>query len=178
MRYYYLLVVCIIMLPSLVVAAPKSSASRRPLVGWVENVTLQDVGLVMKARMDTGAGLSSLHADILKMIEPQRQGGKQRVIFTITPEKGEAKTIEREVLEWVNIKKKGDTGTIARPVVRMDFCLGGKQIEARVNLADRKGFLYPLLIGRNVLKTGDFLIDPSHSFLSHASCTSPKTAFR
>jgi hypothetical protein len=52
----------------------------------------------------------------------------------------------------------------------MDICLGGKQIEGRVNLTDRSTFLYPVLLGRNILKAGDFLIDPERNFMEHPSC--------
>lgn len=174
MRQGFLALLLAMMLPCSVFAATK--ATPRPIVGWVENVELQDVGIVMKSRMDTGAGLSSLDADILKIEEPKKKGGSQRIIFQITPENGEAKTIEREIVGWVNIKKKGGKGTIKRPVVRMDFCIGGKQIDARVNLAERHGFLYPMLIGRNVLETGRFLIDPTKSFLSHPGCGAKKSS--
>jgi hypothetical protein len=167
MRYVFL-VLSLLFIPSALFANPKSEA--RPVVGWVEKVSLQDVGIVVKARMDTGAGLSSLDAEIVKIIEPEAEGGKQKVIFHVMQEDGEAKTVERDIVSWVNIKKKGDMGSIRRPVVRMDFCFGGKQIDARVNLADRKGFLYPMLIGRNILETGNFLIDPTKSFLSHPGC--------
>jgi hypothetical protein len=52
----------------------------------------------------------------------------------------------------------------------MDFCIGGKRIEARVNLAKRDRFIYPLLVGRNLLKAGDFLINPAKKFMSVARC--------
>lgn len=57
-----------------------------------------------------------------------------------------------------------------RPVIKLDFCLGGKKVEARANLADREGFLYPVLMGRNVLKTGDYMIDPQRSFIHEPGC--------
>lgn len=145
----------------------------RPVVGWVEKVKLQDVDLTLKARMDTGAGLSSVHASIIKVIPPS-DGRKERIIFQISDNKNTTRTLEREVIEYVNIKKKGEKGFIPRPVVRLDFCLGGKQIEGRVNLADREEFLYPLLIGRNILKTGDFLIDATRTFTHAPGCGAKK----
>jgi hypothetical protein len=142
----------------------------RPVVGWVEKVKLEDVDLTLKARMDTGAGLSSVHATIVKVVPPAAEGEKERIIFQIADDAGNTRTLEREVIDYVNIKKKGEEGFIRRPVVRLDFCLGGKQIEGRVNLADRGQFLYPLLIGRNILKTGDFLIDATRTFTHVPGC--------
>ena len=151
-------------------AATPSKTKGRPLVGWVEKVKLEDVDIVLKARMDTGAGLSSVDAEIVQIMAFKEKDQPERIIFQVKDEKGVKKTLEREIIEWVNIKKKGEDGHIRRPVVRMDFCLGGKQIEGRVNLADRGNFLYPLLIGRNILKTGNFLIDPTRTFTHAAGC--------
>ncbi|MGH8581020.1 MAG: RimK/LysX family protein [Gammaproteobacteria bacterium] len=73
-------------------------------------------------------------------------------------------------MEWAEIKGKGTKQAVRRPVVRLDFCLGGKRLEGRINLTDRSMFLYPVLIGRNILKTGDFLIDPRKKFMQKPGC--------
>jgi hypothetical protein len=52
----------------------------------------------------------------------------------------------------------------------MDMCLAGKKLEGRFNLANRDDFLYPVLVGRNLLKTGDFLIDPKRKFVEEPGC--------
>lgn len=141
----------------------------RPIIGYVENVSLDDAGIIMKARIDTGAGLASVNA---KITEIKRAEGEkdERVVFTVEDEDGKKKTLERKVVKWINIKKRGDSGFIKRPVVKLDFCLGGKKVEARANLADRSGFLYPMLIGRNVLKAGDFMLDPEQKFTHDPNC--------
>ena len=147
-------------------AAPKYG---RPIIGAVEYVDLDDAGLVVKARIDTGAGLTSINAEIVE-IRPPANGKPERVVFRVVDKQAAKKTLERNVVEWVNIKKKGAGGFIMRPVVRLDFFLGGKRIEARANLADREEFLYPVLIGRNVLNTGDFLVDPKKTFTHDPVC--------
>jgi len=123
---------------------------------------MQDVGMKLKARIDTGAGISSIDA---KIVEIKRAG--EKVVFQIKDDEGKIKSIERTIVEWAEIKGK-DT---KRPVVRMDFCLGGKRLEGRINLADRSMFLYPVLIGRNILKIGDFLIDPRKEFMEKPGCS-------
>jgi hypothetical protein len=141
----------------------------RPIIGAVEYVDLDDAGLIVKARIDTGAGLTSINAEIVD-IRPPVDGKPERVVFRVVDKQATKKTLVRDVVEWVNIKKKGGTGFIKRPVVRLDFCLGGKRIEARANLADREDFLYPVLIGRNVLVTGNFLVDPKRTFMHDPGC--------
>lgn len=152
-------------------AASAANKGARPVIGAVEYVDLDDAGLVVKARIDTGAGLTSVNAEIVE-VRPPENGKPERIAFRVVDESGKAseKTLERTVVEWVNIKKKGSAGFIRRPVVRLDFCLGGKRIEARANLADRGEFLYPVLIGRNVLTTGGFLVDPGRKFMHAPKC--------
>ena len=152
-----------------ILACNKASADERVIIGRVENVLMQDVGMKLKARIDTGAGVSSITARILR-VEPIEGGKGERVTFNLTNDVGETKTIRRAVVSWAEIKVKGSTERVRRPVVTMDICLGGKKLEGRFNLADRKGFLYPVLVGRNILNTGDFLIDPKRTFMEHPGC--------
>lgn len=149
-------------------ATPK----QRPVIGWVEYVGIGDTDLVMKGRIDSGAGLASVNAQVM---EVRKSGNGEKVVFSVMDDHGKKTTLERDVVEWVNIKKKGSSGYIRRPVVKMLFCVGGKRINARANLADRGGFLYPVLIGRNVLQTGNFMIDPTQKFIHPAvPCTPAK----
>lgn len=140
------------------------------IIGRVEYVVMQDVGIKLKARIDTGAGVSSIDAKIIQF-KPAAGGSGERVIFEIRDDAGNAKSIERKIVEWTEIKGKGTEKSSRRPVVILDFCLGGKRLEGRINLADRSGFIYPVLIGRNILKTGAFLIDPSKTFMQPPGCT-------
>jgi hypothetical protein len=128
---------------------------------------LQDIHLKLKARIDTGAGVSSINA---KTIEIKQTADGERIVFQVKDEQGKAKTIERKIVEWAQIKVLGTSRKNRRPVVIMDFCLGGKKLEGRVNLTDRSGFLYPVIIGRNILITGRFLIDPSQKFMKEPGC--------
>ena len=154
-------------------AATKASSPDQAssIIGRVEYVVMQDVGIKLKARIDTGAGVSSIDAKVLQ-IKPAAGGSGERVVFVIRDDTGKPKSIERKIVEWAEIKGKGTSKTTRRPVVILDFCLGGKRLEGRINLADRSGFIYPVLIGRNILKTGDFLIDPSKTFMRQPGCTS------
>ncbi len=139
------------------------------IIGRVEYVVMEDVRMKLKARIDTGAGVSSIDARIVE-IKPATGGSGEKVIFQIKDDEGNVKSIERTIVEWAEIKGKGTRQTIRRPVVRLDFCLGGRRLEGRINLADRSMFLYPVLIGRNILKTGDFLIDPRKNFMEKPGC--------
>lgn len=152
-------------------AKPPSVASNgQPIIGWVENVRLMDVDVVQKARIDTGAGLASIDATIVRIIKSDRPPRPDRVIFTVEDGKGGVKTLEKDIVKWINIKKKGGKGSIPRPVVKMEICIAGKKLYARVNLAERHGFLYPVLIGRNFLKMEHFLVDSKKTFTHDPVC--------
>lgn len=56
---------------------------------------------------------------------------------------------------------KSAYGVKRRPVVKAKVKMDGFTIEEEFTLADRSHMTYKLLIGQNILKKGDFLIDPN-----------------
>ncbi|MGH8507720.1 MAG: ATP-dependent zinc protease family protein [Gammaproteobacteria bacterium] len=151
-------------------SAERSPREKSVTLGRVEYVVMEDVRMKLKARIDTGAAVSSIDAKVVE-IKPAPNGSGEQVIFQIKDNEGNIKTIERTIVEWAKIKGKRAERAVRRPVVRLDLCLGGKRIEGRINLADRKSFLYPVLIGRNILETGEFVIDPRQKFMEKPGCS-------
>jgi hypothetical protein len=153
--------------------APTASETAAPpekprvVIGRIEFVVLQDIHVKLKARIDTGAGVSSVDA---KILEVKQTPDGERVRFQIKDGRGGTKTLERDVVDWANIKVMGTDQKNRRPIVKMDVCLGGKKLEGRINLTDRSQFLYPVLIGRNLLNTGKFLVDPGATYLQEPGC--------
>jgi hypothetical protein len=152
------------------VADDKKPDPDRPVIGWIENIKLMDANIVQKARIDTGAGLASIDATIVRVIKSDDPKKPDRVVFTVEDGKSSKKTLEKDIVKWINIKKKGGKGFTPRPVVKLDICIAGKKLHARVNLADRHGFLYPALIGRNFLKMEHFLVDSRKTFTHDPDC--------
>jgi hypothetical protein len=56
---------------------------------------------------------------------------------------------------------KSASGIKKRPIIKARVQLNGDVIEEEFTLADRSHMTYPLLIGQNILKRGNFLIDPN-----------------
>ena len=92
------------------------------------------------------------------------------MVFRINNEQGEERTIESELIRWAAIKKKSG-GVLYRPVVTMDFCIGGNLLSGEVTLADRGHFNYEVLVGRNMLQAGRILVDPSEIYTDKSRCT-------
>ncbi len=146
-----------------------TALSTPTIIGKVENVGVEALHNVVKARIDTGAGVTSLNARILEVTRSTTPGKADKVKFEIMDDDGKAEILSKRVVEWQAIKNKGEDGVTQRPVVKLDLCLGGKEVRGRVNLVDRSNFKYQLLIGRNFLETGEFLVDARTELTSHGS---------
>lgn len=145
------------------------AANTKIIYGYVEKATLVDKGMVLSAKLDTGAKSASLSAENIR--ETVRDG-KAYLNFTVL---GKKSTMEftSEYLGKVKIKaREGENSSsknintpLKRPVVLMSIQIGGKIRKIPVNLTNRKRFNYPLLLGRDAIIAFDGLIDPSHAFL-------------
>ncbi|MFO7603522.1 MAG: RimK/LysX family protein [Gammaproteobacteria bacterium] len=137
-------------------------------VGWVESAVLYPGGLTIKAKIDTGATSSSINCNCITPIE---RNGEHWVRFSITNAEGETQWFERKILRSTKIKRHfGESQE--RFVVNMGLCLGKTYKETEINLVDRSGLNYQLLIGRRFLE-GSHIVDPEATFVSKPSCKGP-----
>ncbi|MDH5408236.1 MAG: RimK/LysX family protein [Gammaproteobacteria bacterium] len=160
-RFWFRLVLLLVMIFSghIVYAADKM------VIGWIEQVRLEAVGLTFLAKIDTGADNSSIKAEIL---EKYQRDGVEWIRFRITNKQAQSVVLEREVVRYANIKaKKGPR--IRRPVVLLGLCLGKDYRKIQVNLAERKRFKYHMLIGRSFLK-GFYLVDSELKHTASPDC--------
>jgi hypothetical protein len=148
-------------------AGADCAVSGPPVIGWAESVRLPEVGIERTARIDTGADLASLDATIVRIVKGDGPGRPDRVVFTIADGQGGTRTLETAIVDWVAIKNKGAPGSTRRPVVAMTLCLAGRTISGGMSLADRSGFDYPILVGRDILRRGGFLVDSQRRLMHH-----------
>jgi hypothetical protein len=141
----------------------------RIVMGWLESVVIEPWGVKLRAKLDTGAKTSAMHAQNMKRF---KRNGKKWVRFTMdvyfkkTDETKEY-TIERPMLREARVKdKKGNPDP--RPVVSMEFCLDGVMYDAEFTLVDRSKHHYRVLLGRRFLKDVA-LVDPDATFLTKSS---------
>lgn len=137
------------------------------IYGYVEKATLVSKNINLSAKLDTGAKSASLYAVDIEQIEVN---GEDYLRFAVpTPagkilfqEKydGQVKIKARSGEQKIGVSKKAFT----RPVVMMKIAIGNETRLIRVNLADRKRFIYPLLLGRDAIIEFDGLVDPSETF--------------
>lgn len=164
-----------------IMADENRKAERPPeSLGFVEWVVLQDTGLRLKARLDTGAKTSSLHAVNVESFE---KGDEKWVSFQVPladhrdQESGEKGVkpddvtleFERPVERTVLIKRKGAESQ-RRYVVRMEFCIAGSTHETEFSLTDRGRFSYPALLGRRFMSDDNILVTSADAFLAEKEC--------
>ena len=135
------------------------------VIGEIEMVSV--TGLKeepVPARIDSGAETSSLNAISHTIFE---RDGERWVSFVVPMENGEEVTLERPLVRTVLIKQKNNKESIRRPVVMMKVRIADIDRIIEMTLADRAGFEYPVLIGRNFLKDMA-IVDVSHAYLTSA----------
>jgi len=107
------------------------------IIGWREWLDLPDLGITkIKAKIDTGARSSALHAFDL---HPFRDGDRNWLRFQVHPYQKDS-------------------------LIRTSVSLGGRQWPIELTLTNRDVMGFRMLLGREALKKG-FLVHPNRSFL-------------
>ena len=133
-------------------------------LGWREWVALPDWNVAhLKAKIDTGARTSSLHAFGLEWFD---RNGSPWVRFQIHPwqrSTADAVVAEGAVIATRNVRSSsGDVEH--RPVVHAILVLAGQPVTAEVTLTRRDEMGFRMLVGREALRLR-FLVDPAVSYL-------------
>ncbi len=140
---------------AMIVELTAEDAGRRlHTIGGVEYVTLADSGREVPARIDTGANTSAVWAsDVV-------EGKDGTLTFKLFDKQSEFYTGETIVTkDFAETVIASSNGAIEqRYKVKISFMLGGRRVRAFFTLANRSMQVYPILIGRNVLK-GKFIVN-------------------
>ncbi|MCK5478624.1 MAG: ATP-dependent zinc protease [Methylococcales bacterium] len=131
------------------------------IAGWLESVFLGSLNFKIRAKLDTGAKTSSLHA---VDIERFMRDGKEWVSFRTTEseKKNTLTSITVPLIREVKIKRHKQKPQL-RPVVEMTFCLNDQIYSTEFSLTNRSRFNYKVLLGRSMLQQG-ILVDPAITF--------------
>lgn len=136
-------------------------------IGWIEHVGIHPHQMIMKAKIDTGADNSSVHAEDINVVE---KNGAKMVSFTLRNKRGEIVQMEKPLVRYTQIKSKlAGAAPIQRPVVELSLCVGNTARTVPVNLANRENFSYRMLIGRSYLKHG-YVVDSNNKHLAEPAC--------
>lgn len=134
-------------------------------IGWREWLALPELGIpAIKAKVDTGARTSALHAFRIETFSRDR---REYVRFWIHPLRNrediqiacEAPIIDRRVVR--------DSGghTEERCFIRTRIAAGGREWPAEITLTSREDMLFRMLLGRAALLEAGFQVDPGRSYV-------------
>lgn len=136
------------------------------VIGQAEHVLLADGGLRLRARVDTGATSSSIDA---RDIETFERNGDQWVRFEVRNDEGDSVVMEREIADTVIIIGAGEDKE-KRSVVELDVCVADVLERVEINLANREGLEYRMLVGRDLLRSGGFLVNVAQKYSHEPQC--------
>ena len=135
------------------------------VIGWREWVSLPALGLLhIKAKIDTGARTSALHAF---SVEPFKADGKERVRFAVHPIQRNNDTVvvcTADVYDqrWV-MDSSGHREL--RYVFQTTLQLGENNWPIEITLTNRDTMRFRMLLGRATLQAQSYLVDPTASYL-------------
>lgn len=134
----------------------------RPLtIGPTATITEASTGLAFKARVDTGAAVTSLHCPPEDVViedasaDPVENIGKP-VRLRVSNRHGQDAWIETKICDYVEVRNA--EAAEHRYRVRLPLRCRGVEREALVNLNDRSRMTFRMLLGRDFL-AGKFVVD-------------------
>ncbi|NES70710.1 MAG: ATP-dependent zinc protease [Okeania sp. SIO2D1] len=144
-----------------------------PIIGWREWIALPEIGITrIKAKIDTGARSSALHAFDIETFEID---GKPRVKFKIHPKQRNTNKIviaEAELIDERNVRSSSGQAEL-RPVILTEINLMQKKWQVELTLTNRELMGFRMLLGRQAVR-GVFLINPGKSYLDKNAKISQK----
>ena len=134
------------------------------IIGWREWIGLPEFGVqAIKAKIDTGARSSALHAFDLERFD---QGGQKMVRFQAHPLQRDDRyivVVEAALLEDRMVRNSGGQSEL-RPVVITTVQVGSNMWPIELTLTNRDEMGFRMLLGRQALRRR-YLVDPGHSYL-------------
>ncbi len=134
-----------------------------PIIGWREWVGLPDLGIeTIKAKVDTGARSSSLHAFRVRVFERDAETWVRFDVQPIQRNSTKITDLEAPVLEFRSVRSSSGRAS-QRPVIVTSVSLLGLTWPVELTLANRDEMGFRMLLGREAFRSR-FLVDAGRSY--------------
>ncbi len=133
-------------------------------IGWREWITLPELGLEdIKAKIDTGARTSALHAFSLRTF---KDGHQDKITFDIHPVQNNIDIVATCTADIIDQRWITDSGghREERFVIRTPITLGNQTWPIEITLTERDTMLFRMLLGRSAIRKR-FVVNPARSFI-------------
>lgn len=134
------------------------------VIGWREWLALPGLGIEkVKAKVDTGARTSALHAFALR---PFKEGHQNKISFDIHPLQNNTDIVVNCVADIIDKRWVTDSGghKEERYVISTRAVMGGIVWPIEITLTERDTMLFRMLLGRSAIRRR-FVVNPARSFL-------------
>ncbi|MDA0790437.1 MAG: RimK/LysX family protein [Proteobacteria bacterium] len=134
-------------------------------VGWREWVTLPELGIPgIKAKVDTGAKTSSLHAF---EVSTEEDNGTEFVLFRLHPVRKKKHIILDCRTPVIDRRVVRDSGGHAeeRIVIRSRLTFGPFDLTTEFTLTSRDDMMFPMLLGRRTIARVPMMVDVTRSYI-------------
>jgi hypothetical protein len=135
----------------------------RKRIGWREWLSLPELDIhKIKAKVDTGARTSALHAFSLR---PFRQDNCDKISFDIHPVQHDSTVVVTCVADIIDRRWVTDSGghRDERYVICTPVILGNDTWPIEITLTERDTMLFRMLLGRSAIRKR-YVVDPARSF--------------
>ncbi|MEQ8636224.1 ATP-dependent zinc protease [Gimesia maris] len=134
-----------------------------PVIGWREWISLPDLGIEsIKAKVDTGARSSSLHAYDLHQFERDNEKWIRFKVHPVQRKTREVVVAEARIFEFRSVRSSSGKASL-RPVIVTNIELLGVSWPVELTLANRDEMGFRMLLGREAFRRR-FLVDAGKSY--------------
>lgn len=134
-----------------------------PVMGWREWIDLPELGVRrVKAKVDTGARSSSLHAEGIELFQARGLVSVRFVVLPLQRSRLNPVACQMPLYDERYVKSSNGSREL-RPVIRTAVAWGGLSWEVDITLTSRDLMGFRMLLGREAIRRR-FLVDTGSSY--------------
>ncbi len=135
----------------------------KSVMGWREWIEFPDLGIKrVKAKVDTGARSSSLHAEDIELFQLRGQMGVRFVVLPLQRSRLKPVPCQAPLHDERYVKSSNGSREL-RPVIRTAVSWGGQSWEIDLTLTARDLMGFRMLLGREAVRRR-YLVDTGRSY--------------